>query len=50
MEGTTPPSLMNFLFQAASFASSEAAIYSDSVVDYATILYLELFQETAPPL
>ncbi|EFH51116.1 predicted protein, partial [Arabidopsis lyrata subsp. lyrata] len=48
--GTTPSSVMNFLIQTASLAASEAAIYSASVVESATVLCLELFQLTAPPL
>ena len=50
MEGTTPSSLTNFRIQIASLAASDAAMYSASVVESAVILYLELFQLTAPPL
>ncbi|KAJ0796430.1 hypothetical protein HanRHA438_Chr04g0176191 [Helianthus annuus] len=48
--GTTSRSVMNFFIQAASFAASDATMYSDSVVESATTLCLELFHETAPPL
>src|SRR6266542_1070967 len=48
--GTTPSSIMNFLIQTTSFAASEAAIYSASVVESATVDCLELFQQIAPPL
>ena len=46
---TTPNPVMKFLIQTASFTASLAAIYSDSVVESATISYFELFQLTAPP-
>ena len=49
MLGTTPSPVMNFLIQTASLAASEAAIYSASVVESATVSYLELLQLTAPP-
>ncbi|MFS7898947.1 hypothetical protein Hanom_Chr00s036088g01772331 [Helianthus anomalus] len=49
MLGITSRSAMNFFIQTASLAASEAAIYSDSVVDWATTLCLELFQVIAPP-
>ena len=47
--GTTPSSLTNFFIQTASLAASEAAMYSDSVVESAVVSCLELFQLTAPP-
>ena len=47
--GITPNLVMNFLIQIASLAASEAAIYSASVVESATVSYLELLQLTAPP-
>ena len=37
MVGTTPSSVMNFLIHTASFAASDAAIYSDTVVDRALL-------------
>ena len=43
MLGTTPSSKMNFLIQTASLAASDAAIYSASVVEFATVLCFELF-------
>src|SRR3954469_19386364 len=46
---TTPRSMRKFLIQTTSFAASEAAIYSASVVDADTVSCLELFQLTAPP-
>ncbi|KAK2456386.1 hypothetical protein QL285_003757 [Trifolium repens] len=49
MLGTTSSSVMNFLIQTASFAALEAAIYSASVVESATVSCFELFQLTAPP-
>ena len=49
MLGTTPNSVMNFLNQTASLAASDAAIYSASIVESATVLCLELFQLTALP-
>ena len=42
-------SLMNFLIQITSFAALEAAIYSASVVESATVSCFELFKLTAPP-
>ena len=50
MEGTTPSLVMNFQIQIASLAASDAVMYSASEVESAVILYLELFQLTAPPL
>ena len=50
MEGTTPSSVTNLRIQTASFAASEAATYSASVVESAVVVCLELFQQTAPPL
>src|SRR5664279_976588 len=47
--GTTPRSIRNFLIHTPSFAASEAAMYSASVVESATVSCLELFQLTAPP-
>ena len=47
--GTTPSPKINFLFQTASLEASEATIYSASIDDVATVLYLALFQSTAPP-
>ena len=47
--GITPTSDMNSFIQTPSFAASEAAMYSASHVDHATMLYLELHQLTAPP-
>jgi hypothetical protein len=47
--GTTPRSPIKFCNHVASLAASEAAMYSDSQVDSATIGYLELFHVTAPP-
>ena len=40
MLGTTPNPIMNFLMQTASFAASEAAMYSDSVVESVTVFSL----------
>src|SRR5688572_20935749 len=42
-------SMRKFLIQTPSFAASEAAMYSVSVVESATVSCLELFQLTAPP-
>ena len=42
--GTTPSLVMNFLIHTASFAASGAAIYSTSVVESATVSFLELLQ------
>jgi len=41
---------MNFLIQTPSFAASEAAMYSASVVESAEVSCFELFHLTAPPL
>src|SRR5688572_10652813 len=41
--------MRKFLIQTPSFAASEAAMYSASVVESATVSCLELFQLTAPP-
>ncbi|GKE60175.1 hypothetical protein Tco_1510542, partial [Tanacetum coccineum] len=47
----TPPSpSINFLIQTASIDTSAAAMYSAFVEDIAVVLYLALFQSTAPPL
>ena len=40
---------MNFFNQTASLAASLMAIYLASVVEYAVVGCLELFQDTAPP-
>ena len=47
--GMTPRSVMNSFIQIASCAASEAAMYSASHVDHATMLCLQLHQLTAPP-
>ena len=47
--GMTPRSVMNSFTQIASYAASEAAMYSASHVDPATTLCLQLHQPTAPP-
>ena len=47
--GITPRSVMNSFIQIASCASSEAAMYSASHLDPATMLCLQLHQLTAPP-
>ncbi|GJX49450.1 hypothetical protein Tco_0276295 [Tanacetum coccineum] len=47
--GTTPRSLMKFYIQIASFESSQAAIYSDSHMESATVSCFELFHVTASP-
>ena len=49
MEGTTSSSAMNLRIQTASFAASEAVIYSAFVVESVIVDCLELFQLTAPP-
>ncbi|PRQ50071.1 hypothetical protein RchiOBHm_Chr2g0129021 [Rosa chinensis] len=49
MVGTTSSSVMNFFIQTASFAASDAAMYSASVVESAVTLCLQLLQFTAPP-
>ena len=49
MLGTTPNPVMKFLIQTASFAASLAVIYSDSIVESATVSCFELFQLTTPP-
>ena len=49
MLGTTSSLVMNFFIQTASLAASEAAMYSNSVVESAVVSYLELFELTAPP-
>ena len=41
--GTTPSPVMNFLIQTASLAASNAAIYSASIVESATVSCFELF-------
>jgi hypothetical protein len=41
--GTTPNLETKFLIQTTSFAASEAAMYSASVVEFATVFRLELF-------
>ena len=43
MQGATPSSVMNFFIQITSLAASEAAMYSDSVVESAIVSCLELF-------
>ncbi len=50
MEGTTTSSITNFFVQIASFATSDSTMYSASIVKSTVVLYLELFQLTAPPL
>ncbi|MGI4673382.1 hypothetical protein ACR2XN_28360, partial [Klebsiella pneumoniae] len=50
IDGTTPSSVMKFRIQTASLAASQAAIYSASIVESATVSCFELFQLTAPPL
>ena len=47
--GMTPRSEMNSFIQSPSFAASEAAMYSASHVDPATMLCLELHELIAPP-
>src|SRR6266536_4219466 len=47
--GITPRSDMNSFIQTPSFAPSEAAMYSASHVDPATMLCLQLHQLIAPP-
>ena len=49
MLGAMPSSIMNFLIQIASLVASDAAIYSASIVESATVSYFELFQLTALP-
>ena len=49
MLGTTPSSTMNFFIQTTSLAAVEATMYSDSVVEFAKVYCLELFQLTVPP-
>ena len=46
----TSSSAMNILNQKPSFAASEAATYSTSVVESAMMGFLKLFQLTVPPL
>ncbi|KAJ9545013.1 hypothetical protein OSB04_024720 [Centaurea solstitialis] len=46
---TTLRSVIKFLSQTASFAASEAAMYSASVVESAIVSCFELFHEIAPP-
>jgi hypothetical protein len=41
--------MRNLLIQTPSFTVSEVAMYSASIVESATVAYLELFQLTAPP-
>ena len=48
--GTTLSFAMNFLIQTASLVASEVAMYSDLVVEFVVISYLELFQLTMPSL
>ena len=47
--GTTPSPVMNFLIQTTSLVAYDAAIYSASVVESATLSCFELFQLIAPP-
>ena len=49
MDGITSNPWMKFLIQTASFAASDATIYSISVVESVVVSYLELFQLTIPP-
>jgi hypothetical protein len=46
--GNTSSSMRNFFIQTPSFADSEAAMYSASILELVIISYLELFQLTAP--
>ncbi|GKG60626.1 hypothetical protein Tco_0614188, partial [Tanacetum coccineum] len=46
--GPIPSTEINFLIQTASITASEASMYSASVADI-LVLFLELFQSTAPP-
>ncbi|KAJ9544278.1 hypothetical protein OSB04_023985 [Centaurea solstitialis] len=46
---TTLRSEIKFLSQTASFAASDAAMYSTSVVESAMVSYFELFHEIVPP-
>src|SRR3954465_11152598 len=47
--GKTPSSITNFFIHSGSFDASQAAIYSDSIVDWATTDCLPLLQLIAPP-
>ena len=49
IEGTTPRSPMKFFNHTAALDASQAAIYSDSQVESATVSCFELFHDTAPP-
>ena len=49
MLGTTPKLVTNFFIQTTSFAASDVAIYSDSVVELGMVSYFELFQLKTPP-
>ena len=46
--GTIPNLVMNFIIQTASLAASEAAMYSASIVESATVSYFKLLQLTIP--
>src|ERR1041385_778340 len=46
--GKTPSSITNFFSHSASCDASQAAIYSDSIVDWATTDCLPLLQLIAP--
>ena len=47
--GIIPNPVMNLLIQIASLAASEVAMYSASIVESATVSYLEHLQLTVPP-
>ena len=49
-DGITPISMINFLYQNASFVASNAAMYSASMVESVITVCLKLFQLTTPPL
>ena len=46
---TTLNSVMNFFIQITYFAASDAAIYSDYIVESITVSCFKLFQLTTPP-
>ena len=49
MLGSTPSSVMNYVIQTASLATSEAAMCSDSIAESLDISFLGLFKLTMPP-
>nr|GEU90087.1 hypothetical protein [Tanacetum cinerariifolium] len=50
-DGMTPPSpSINFLIHTTSIDASAAAMYSASVEDIVVVVFLALFESTAPPL